>query len=120
MTVVEQFLPGGIKHSMQVLPQLPARAANLNDEIRRPAQPAPDLRKSTDTTLAPGVICLANHAGVVVGLPLRGVRTPFGQSGSLHGLELVPSKWRPLVPGERREGVGNRRVFRTFGMPVWC
>jgi hypothetical protein len=26
------------------------------------------------------------------------VRTPFGQSGSLRGLELVPVKWRCLVP----------------------
>ena len=41
---------------------------------------------------------------VVVGLPLRGVRTPCGQSGSLCDLELVPAKWRCLVPGERREG----------------
>jgi len=28
----------------------------------------------------------------VVGLPLRGVRTPFGQSGSLRGLKLFPVK----------------------------
>jgi hypothetical protein len=28
----------------------------------------------------------------------RARRTPFGQSGSLRGLELVPSKWRSLVP----------------------
>jgi len=26
------------------------------------------------------------------------VRTPFGQSGSLRSLKLVPSKWRDLVP----------------------
>ena len=25
-------------------------------------------------------------------------RTPFGQSGSLRGLKLVPAKWRFLVP----------------------
>jgi hypothetical protein len=35
---------------------------------------------------------------VVVGLPLRGVRTPCGQSGVLHGFELVPAKWRYLLP----------------------
>jgi hypothetical protein len=27
-----------------------------------------------------------------------GVRTPYGQSGCLRGLELAPSKWRSLVP----------------------
>jgi hypothetical protein len=54
---------------------------------------AADPWKSTETTLAPHA-----SAGVVVGLPLRGVRTPCGQSGSLCGLKLVPSKWRYLVP----------------------
>ena len=34
----------------------------------------------------------------MVGLPLRGVRTPCGQSGSLCGLKLVPSKQRYLIP----------------------
>jgi len=33
-----------------------------------------------------------------------GVRTPSGQSGSLCGLELAPTRWRGLVPGERRDG----------------
>ena len=37
-----------------------------------------------------------------------GVRTPFGQSGSLHSLKLVPSKQRCLVPGERRDGAQSR------------
>ena len=27
-----------------------------------------------------------------------GVRTPFGQSSGLRGLELIPAKWRYLVP----------------------
>ena len=54
------------------------------------AQRALDPRKNSETPLAPGVICLANHAGVVVGLQLCCVRTPFGQSGVLPGLELIP------------------------------
>ena len=32
------------------------------------------------------------------------LRTPFGQSGTLRGLELVRSKWHCLIPGERRDG----------------
>ena len=59
----------------------------------------------------------ARHAsaGVVVGLLLtctatnavrrkcRSVRTPFGQSGSFLGLELIPSKWRCPVPPMLRD-----------------
>ena len=30
--------------------------------------------------------------------PRDGVRTPYGQSGSLRGLKLVLPKWRGLVP----------------------
>jgi hypothetical protein len=54
--------------------------------------------KSGGATLAPYVVCLANHAGVVVGLQLRCVRTLFGQSGSLRGLKRIPSKRHFLVP----------------------
>jgi hypothetical protein len=43
-----------------------------------------------------------------VGLLLRSVRTPCGQSGALRGLKLVPSKWRCLVPGERWDGAQFR------------
>jgi hypothetical protein len=40
-------------------------------------------------------------------------RTPFGQSGSLRGLGLVPAKWRCLVPP------GCRAVSRhTSGYPT--
>jgi hypothetical protein len=49
---------------------------------------APEPRKSTET--------------MVVGC--SAMRTPFGQSGSLCGLKLVPSKRRCLAPGERRDG----------------
>ena len=61
---------------------------------------------------------LSGSQGGLVGLLLRSVRTPFGQSGSLRGLKLVPSKWRYLVPGERRDGTQSRppaliRVLRN-------
>ncbi len=46
----------------------------------------------------------SGSAGVVVGLLLRSVRTPCGQSGSLCGLKLVPSKRRCLVPPMLRDG----------------
>jgi hypothetical protein len=41
---------------------------------------------------------------------LRGgsLRTPFGQSGSLCGLKLVPANRRCLVPEERRDGAQSR------------
>jgi len=45
-------------------------------------------------------------------VPRDGVRTPYGQSGSLRGLELVPSKWRSLVPGERRDGAQSHPCCR--------
>ena len=51
---------------------------------------------------------LSGNQGGLVGLLLRSVRTPFGQSGSLCDLELVPPKWRCLVPGERRDGAQSR------------
>ncbi len=44
----------------------------------------------------------------VVGLQLRYVRTPCGQSGSLRGLRLIPVKWRYLVLEERRDGAQSR------------
>ena len=44
----------------------------------------------------------------MVGLLLRSVRTPFGQSGTLRGLRLILAKWRYLVPGERRDGAQSR------------
>ena len=55
-----------------------------------PTQRAPDPRDSTET--------------MVVGV------SAF--SGSLRGLKLVPAKWRPLVPGERRDGapIPPRRI----------
>ena len=56
-------------------------------------------------------------AGVVVGLLLRSVRTPCGQSGSLRGWKLVPSKWRGLVPGERRDGAQSRPPAGTHRVP---
>jgi hypothetical protein len=46
--------------------------------------------ESAGATLAPRVVCLANHAGVVVGVAAF--------LGSLCHLKLVPAKWRPLVP----------------------
>ena len=38
------------------------------------------------------------------------LRTTFGQSSRLCGLELVPIKWRCLVPGERLDGAQSRRM----------
>jgi hypothetical protein len=55
-----------------------------------PTQRAPDPWGSTKTTLAPHVICLANHAGVVVGVAAF--------SGSLRSLDLIPTKRRCLLP----------------------
>src|SRR5215208_4833771 len=37
-------------------------------------------------------------------------------SGSLRGLELVPAKWRCLVPGERRDGAQSRPPVRRRGI----
>jgi len=37
------------------------------------------------------------------------VRTPSGQSGSLRGLKLVPSKGRPLVPSTSPHQVLRKR-----------
>jgi hypothetical protein len=51
--------------------------------------------KERGVTLAPHVICLANHAGVVGLLPAG---TAFAFSGSLRGLKWIPSKWRSLIP----------------------
>jgi hypothetical protein len=45
-----------------------------------------------------------------------GVRTPCRQSGRLRGLRLVPSKWRCLVPGERRDGAQSRPPVRRRGI----
>ncbi|HET6595615.1 MAG TPA: hypothetical protein VFG81_08335, partial [Anaerolineales bacterium] len=45
---------------------------------------------------------LSNSCRCGGGTTARGVRTPFGQSGGLRGLKLVPIKWRGLVPGEHR------------------
>jgi len=45
------------------------------------------------------------------------LRTPFGQSGGLCGLKLVPSKWRGLVPPQ----AGTYRVLtRTAPNAVRC
>jgi len=41
------------------------------------------------------------------------LRTPFGQSGTLHGLELFPVKWRYLILGEHRDGAQSRRIERV-------
>jgi hypothetical protein len=49
---------------------------------------------------------------MVVGLPLRGVRTPYGQSGSLRGLRLVPTKRRYLVPPQ----AGNARRWANISL----
>jgi hypothetical protein len=65
----------------------------------------PGSRPPTTPALAGGA---REYVGAVVGLLLRSVRTPCGQSGSLYGLKLVPSKWRYLVPGERRDGAQSR------------
>ena len=43
-----------------------------------------------------------------MGLLLRSVRTPYGQSGSLRGLELIPERRRSLVLGERQDGAQSR------------
>jgi len=67
---------------MVVLPH--RRAAQHSVPGPRRDHSVPDLWMSTRT--------------IVVGLQLRCVRMPFGQSGRLHGLKLVPSKWRCLVP----------------------
>ncbi len=57
-------------------------------------------RQSTATTLAPHVVCLANHAGVVMG---------GGEfSGSFFSLERVPKNWRYLAPGAHRDGTQSR------------
>jgi|RhiMetdeSRZDD1v2_1073273.scaffolds.fasta_scaffold19108_8 hypothetical protein len=56
--------------------------SNNAEVINRPTQRAPDPRKNTET--------------MVVGV--------CAFSGSLCSLELVPAKWRCLVPGERRDG----------------
>ncbi len=61
------------------------RTADAASQCRRLTRRAPDPREITETTLAPHA-----SAGVVVGVAAF--------SGSLRGLELVPSKWRPLVP----------------------
>ena len=50
---------------------------------------------------------------MVVGLPLRGVRTPYGQSGSFRGLELIPSKCRCPVPPRWVEPVETTSGQRT-------
>jgi hypothetical protein len=41
------------------------------------------------------------------------VRTPYGQSGNLRDLKLVPSKWRSLIPPRWVEPVET-----TSGYPV--
>ena len=48
------------------------------------------------------------------------LRTPFGQSGSLRGLKLIPAKWRYPVPSMLRDGYplspkGDFPLKRTFG-----
>ncbi|HSL42093.1 MAG TPA: hypothetical protein VK897_01600 [Anaerolineales bacterium] len=48
----------------------------------------PDPRKSTGAIV---VRLLPRFGG-------GSVRTPYGQSGSLRGSELVPAKWHSLVP----------------------
>ena len=42
-----------------------------------------------------------------------GVCASFEQSGSLHGLKLVPSKWRCLIPEERRDGAQSHPPATT-------
>ncbi|HET6595789.1 MAG TPA: hypothetical protein VFG81_09210, partial [Anaerolineales bacterium] len=51
---------------------------------------------------------LSNSCRCGGGTTARGVRTPFGQSGGLRGLKLVPIKWRGLVPGEHRDSAQSR------------
>src|SRR5215212_4880539 len=68
---------------------------------------APDPRKSTETTLAPHVVSLANHAGVVVGVGAF--------SSSLRGFRMVPAKWRPLVPPTSPHQGATRRVTPAVG-----
>jgi len=41
-------------------------------------------------------------------------------SGSLRGLELVPAKWRCLVPGERRDGAQSRPPALTANAHRWA
>jgi hypothetical protein len=46
---------------------------------------------------------------------------PFGQSGTLCGLRLVPAKLRGLVPGERQDGAQSRRagtLERAYRQPL--
>ena len=40
-------------------------------------------------------------------------------SGSLGGLELVPAKWRFLVPGERRDGAQSRPPAGNGSLWAW-
>jgi hypothetical protein len=46
--------------------------------------------KSAAATLPPHVVCLANHAGVVVGVAAL--------SSTFLGLKLMPAKWHHLIP----------------------
>jgi hypothetical protein len=49
------------------------------------------------------------------------VRAPYGQSGSLRGLELIPSKWRCLVPPRRVEPVETTSPHHPWqGAPQGC
>jgi hypothetical protein len=54
--------------------------------LRRCTRPLPSVN--------PGVVMVAAKRAACT----DGVRTPYGQSGTLRGLRLVPSKWSCLVP----------------------